>query len=80
VFSFRPDICDENSLAVTSNGILKEVGKLALTVRNVVTFGVAGGDDYLLEVGQTSVDVGSFLLSKTFSSSLFDAFISGQID
>jgi hypothetical protein len=39
--SLRPDISDEDGLAVTTNRILEEVGQLTLTVRDVVTLGIA---------------------------------------
>jgi hypothetical protein len=78
--SLRPDVSDENGFAVTTDRVLEEVGQLALTVRDVITLGITGGNDHLLQVGQTSVNIGSFLLGETFSTGLLDAFISSQID
>ena len=42
MLSFRPNVGNQDGLAVTTDGILKQVSQLALAVRHVVSLGVTG--------------------------------------
>ena len=77
---FRPDIGDEDGLAVAADGIFEEVGELALSVGDMVAFLIAGRNDYLLEEGERTVDVRCFFQGEAFSVGLLDAFVTGQVD
>lgn len=48
IMLFWPDVSDHDSLAVTSNSILKQIGQLTLSVWNVILLVVTGRYHYLL--------------------------------
>ena len=51
---------DHEALGLSSEGVLKEVGKLAVTIRDVLAAGSSGSNN-VAKVGETLVDVLSFL-------------------
>ena len=61
VLRLRVYVGDHDGLAVAANGVLEEVGKLALPVGDVVSLVVADGDHHLLQEGEGLVDVRGFL-------------------
>jgi len=54
---FRPDVGDQDSITVSSDGALKHVGEFALAIGNVLAFLVSGAYDDLLQERQRPVDV-----------------------
>ena len=80
MMSFRPNIGDQDSVAVATNRVLEKIGQLALTVGHVVALFVGRADDNLLKEGQTSVDVAGLSHSDACCSSLLGALVTCQVN
>ena len=76
----RPDVCDHDCLAVTTNGITQEVCQFRLSVWNMSTLLGGEGEDDLLEETERLVDEAGFFEDESSRASLLRHLTTGEID
>lgn len=76
----RPDIGDQNRVAVTANRVFEHVSQLRLAIGHVITLLVGRSNDDLLEEGQGTVDVAGFAHCDASCASLFGSLVAGKIN